>query len=86
MRKDFDYVEFADYRRDMDAVTGDAVAVIDNLRREISEWQMKLWMVVKASGGTVSVPRGTMLSFDRAKSEIVTTRLDHDDSVEFKAR
>lgn len=56
MRKDWDYVEFGDYQKDMDELAQTGAAIVTSLREENRDMRRVICAIIAASGGRVRVP------------------------------
>lgn len=55
-REDWDYVSFASYSADMDELAQRSAGIIDQQRREIDRLKLKIWVMLMAAGGKLSIP------------------------------
>lgn len=85
MRRDWDYVAFADYQSDMRESASTAAAAIEHLRRRAENAERALAEVVLAAGGKVSIVARD-LHDPRRVIETEVWRNEADDTIEIRAR
>jgi hypothetical protein len=84
MRKDFDYIEFADYQADMRETAEQAAGIISSLKESSDGYKRALAAAVLAAGGEVTVPETHLHSLQEVTLEV--WRNPSDDTLTFKAR
>ena len=61
MKKDFDYVMFTDYEKDMDELGRRATAAADALKHEISNAREMLAAAALSAGGEIEIHDGDLM-------------------------
>ncbi len=55
MKRDHDYVTFADYENDTRELADSAASIIEDLRWQLRDREIMMWAMVRAAGGTLLV-------------------------------
>jgi len=84
MRRDWDFVEFADYAADMDQLSAQASAIIDGQRREIRQLERTIFALVYAAGGQIDIHSGHLYAAE--DGELIRDYLTDKDVERFRAK
>lgn len=83
MRRDWDFVEIGDYRHDMEELGRQSAGVIATIRKERDDLQRLVFALVKAAGGSLSVPEHELAPWHKPDGELITERCDYDKTFRF---
>lgn len=83
-RKDWDYVEFADYEADMRESSEQAVAVITAMKAKTMQLERALMCAILAAGGEIKIYESDL--HDLRPIELTTWRNDEDCTLRFTAK
>jgi hypothetical protein len=84
MRKDWDYVEFADYQSDMDGLANTARAAVVHAQREKTDMLRLLIAAAISSSGDLVIHAGAVQRFDQY--DWVISHHHEDDTVRISVR
>ena len=70
-RKDWDYVTFADYKKDTDDLVSRATSVAEHYQREIKNRDRLIHALVKAAGGKIVVRDEDLQDLFVGRTELV---------------